>query len=248
MNGPVDGLDIATWVRRASTIDVWLALAEDSGNPVQLWSAHGLLLYANTPALDLIGKRIEEVRGRCVSDFLPAEVANERFSFIARAAAASRPLLIVEHIGGVAWRALMRRIPGGPGMSTLVLAQMFRGADTTRVRLDAQRYEVIQAVHNQPGPLADLSRREMEVLRLIGLGLTSEHMARRLGLSIKTIESFRARLAKKTGIGSRSGLALLALQQGLVEVPPPTLNLATETVSTAAKKRRRTEPIAAAPA
>ena len=246
MNSVADGVDVATWVRRSGAMEIWLALAEDSGNPVQLWSADGRLVYANEPALELIGRRLEEARGLRVADFLPPEVARERADYLARAAVAVRPLLIIEHIGGVTWRALLRRIPGGPGLPTLVLAQMFRGADVARVRPDPRRYEVIHATHNQPGPLGDLSRRELEVLRLIGLGQTSEQMADRLQLSIKTIESFRARLARKTGIGSRSGLALLALQQGLVEVPPPTLDLASRPGGVPGRRSRRTEPAGSA--
>jgi two-component system, NarL family, response regulator NreC len=64
---------------------------------------------------------------------------------------------------------------------------------------------------------AELSERELEVLRLIARGLTNREIAERLFLSVRTIESHRARLQRKLELTRRSELVEYALERGLVE-------------------------------
>jgi two-component system, NarL family, response regulator NreC len=59
-----------------------------------------------------------------------------------------------------------------------------------------------------------LSDREMSVLRLIAWGYTSKETAARLRLSVKTVETYRARFQRKLGIDSRPALVRYALLQG----------------------------------
>jgi DNA-binding NarL/FixJ family response regulator len=56
-----------------------------------------------------------------------------------------------------------------------------------------------------------LSERELEVFRLIGLGLRKSELADRLKLSVNTIETHRAHLKKKLNVGSCAQLAKLAI-------------------------------------
>ena len=67
------------------------------------------------------------------------------------------------------------------------------------------------------GPPDGLTERELEILRLIGLGHTNTEIAERLYLSIRTVESHRAHIQQKTGRTSRSELVRYALDHGLVE-------------------------------
>ena len=62
-----------------------------------------------------------------------------------------------------------------------------------------------------------LSPREREVLRFVAAGYTNREAADKLGLSVKTVEGYRARLAKKVGARSRVDLVRFALEQGLVD-------------------------------
>ena len=64
---------------------------------------------------------------------------------------------------------------------------------------------------------ADLTEREVDVLRLIARGLTNREMAERLYLSVRTVESHRARIQRKLGRSRRSDLVEYALERGLVE-------------------------------
>jgi two-component system, NarL family, response regulator NreC len=62
----------------------------------------------------------------------------------------------------------------------------------------------------------ELSEREREVLGLIALGHTNAEMAKRLYLSLRTIETHRANIHRKLGTDSRAELVRHALERGLV--------------------------------
>jgi len=65
-------------------------------------------------------------------------------------------------------------------------------------------------------PLGRLSTREREVLQLLAEGNTGAEIARRLSLSQKTVETYRARLVEKLGIRDLPGLVRFAIQRGIV--------------------------------
>jgi len=65
----------------------------------------------------------------------------------------------------------------------------------------------------QPKPL---SRRELEVLRLLAQGHTNQEAADRLAVSIKTIETHRKRLSDKLGLKSRAELFRFAVEARLL--------------------------------
>jgi two-component system response regulator NreC len=60
-----------------------------------------------------------------------------------------------------------------------------------------------------------LSEREKEVLRLVALGDTNREIAQRLFLSVRTVETYRARLMEKLNLKSRGELVRYALRKGL---------------------------------
>lgn len=65
-------------------------------------------------------------------------------------------------------------------------------------------------------PFAGLSERELEVLREVAHGHTNQQIADRVGLSVKTVESYRARMMHKLGLKNRSELVRLAIEAGLI--------------------------------
>jgi DNA-binding NarL/FixJ family response regulator len=68
---------------------------------------------------------------------------------------------------------------------------------------------------------ADLSDREKEVLTLLAWGHSNKEIAARLGLSVKTVETYRVRIADKLGLRSRTQMVEYALRQGwLTETRP----------------------------
>ncbi len=64
---------------------------------------------------------------------------------------------------------------------------------------------------------ANLSRRELDVLRLLGLGYSNKEIARELFITVRTVESHRAHLMQKTGARSRAEVVRVAMDLGLLE-------------------------------
>src|SRR6266851_6948963 len=69
-------------------------------------------------------------------------------------------------------------------------------------------------------PVKLLSAREQEVLKLLAQGYTNKEAGTQLCLSVKTIETYRARLADKLGLRSRADLTRYALETGLLNPVP----------------------------
>jgi DNA-binding NarL/FixJ family response regulator len=64
-------------------------------------------------------------------------------------------------------------------------------------------------------PLERLSAREMEVLKLVVEGNTSHEVARLLGLSPKSIDTYRSRLMTKLDVDHLTALIKFAIRRGL---------------------------------
>lgn len=68
----------------------------------------------------------------------------------------------------------------------------------------------------EPENLALLSERERQVLQLAAQGLTNREVAEQVRLSVKTVESYRARMMSKLGLTSRSELVAYAVRHGML--------------------------------
>ncbi len=64
--------------------------------------------------------------------------------------------------------------------------------------------------------LEGLTEREREVLELTALGFTRAEMGQRLHISVKTIETYRARLVEKLGCRTRAELVNYAMAAGVL--------------------------------
>lgn len=79
---------------------------------------------------------------------------------------------------------------------------------------DAQRRQVCRRV-------STLTPREREILALVIEGLPSQNIARRLDMSVKTVDVHRARIKSKTASESIATLVRDILQHGVEIDPPP---------------------------
>ncbi|MEO6060832.1 MAG: response regulator transcription factor [Thermoflexales bacterium] len=66
-------------------------------------------------------------------------------------------------------------------------------------------------------PWASLSEREYEVLKRVARGHTNAEIAEQLSLSVKTVETYRARGMEKLDLRTRAQLLQAALAKGLLE-------------------------------
>lgn len=65
-------------------------------------------------------------------------------------------------------------------------------------------------------PWESLSSREAEVIRAVAQGYTNQEIADHLSLSVKTVETHRARAMEKLGLTSRAQLVRYMLDKGLL--------------------------------
>ncbi len=64
---------------------------------------------------------------------------------------------------------------------------------------------------------SDLSERETNVVRLTAQGYSNKEIATQLGISVKTVDTYKARAMEKLGLRSRAGLVRYALQRGWLD-------------------------------
>jgi DNA-binding NarL/FixJ family response regulator len=76
----------------------------------------------------------------------------------------------------------------------------------------------IDAALKQRDALRKLSQRQRQVLQLIAAGNSTREVARRLGLSVKTVETHRAQVMKRLDIHELAGLVRYAVRVGIVSV------------------------------
>ena len=65
--------------------------------------------------------------------------------------------------------------------------------------------------------LDSLSMRELQVLRRLAMGHTNREIANAYHISIKTVDTYRARLLKKLGLRNNAELSRFAIQNRLIE-------------------------------
>lgn len=63
-------------------------------------------------------------------------------------------------------------------------------------------------------PIGLLSERELHVIKQVARGYTNQEIAEKLSLSVKTVETYRARAMEKLDLSSRAALVRYALEQG----------------------------------
>lgn len=101
--------------------------------------------------------------------------------------------------------AAIRSVAGGHSYARIELSRSMESRGPTDTKT--------VAAANQ---LDSLSEREREVFELVVQGHTNQAIADRLFLSVKTVESYRARLMSKLGLQNRAELTQFALQLGLL--------------------------------
>lgn len=122
-----------------------------------------------------------------------------------------------------AFRVVQSRLPGS---AFLLVSTTFEqtasdclkagAADFIR-KLDLSRLgPAIEGAISLRIPLRKLSSRQRQVLQLLAAGLSTREIARRLRLSVKTVETHRAQVMHRTGIHDLAGLVRYAVRVGIV--------------------------------
>jgi DNA-binding NarL/FixJ family response regulator len=71
--------------------------------------------------------------------------------------------------------------------------------------------ETVEHSHARPTP------REVEIIRLLGEGKANKEISAQLGITVRTVETHRAKIMSKLGFRSLADLIHFAIRQGIVE-------------------------------
>jgi PAS domain S-box-containing protein len=192
------------------------SVVEDHLEFIIRWNGDGVLTFANKAYCDYCTSTCDKLVG---TSFLPFVVEEDREALKKRLASVSadNPVIVHQHRfvlpdGQVAWHHWSHRALFNAKNDVIEFQSV--GCDVTERRVKDQHIRE-QAV--AVGQLRALSDRERDVMNLVVEGDANKVIARKLGLSVKTIEKHRSSLMKKLAIRSVPELVRLAL---LVEQPP----------------------------
>ena len=209
----------------------FLALESDQGFPFELmfstlvnavsrtavtiWDQEGTILLANPWVVQGYQKEHQnEVMGKNVKDFMPHNWAQERIEIANLAIERNEPITLLEIQSG--HRLNARYIPigfesgnrGNP-CTMITIERITRPAYNHLISEDHKEH-TIHAQHIGLGHLSILSVRELEILALMGEGLRTKDIAKRMHRSVSTIENHRESIGHKLDIHDRSQLVALA--------------------------------------
>ena len=94
-------------------------------------------------------------------------------------------------------------------IESALAGEVFLSPDLRRDMQAAFAGQVVQAPHEQ------LSKREFDVFRLVAQANTAKEISRQLGISEKTIATYRARIAEKTGLKTAAEIIRYSVKAGL---------------------------------
>ena len=101
------------------------------------------------------------------------------------------------------------------------VAAAVRAAHRGELQLDpviARRLMSSLRVERGGDPIAELTSRELEVLRLVATGEPNKQIAAELAISERTVRTHVSRILRKLRLSSRTQAALWAVREGLVEM------------------------------
>ncbi|HLP84619.1 MAG TPA: LuxR C-terminal-related transcriptional regulator [Phycisphaerales bacterium] len=198
---------------------VWSVLTTEPGTGVGLLTAEGELLYVNEQAVKIFhgpDAKPAEYTGRKWEDHMPEDWTKERLALLQRIRVSGKPVLLRN-----IWRGQqhftyiypIQREGDGPDLFLTITRRA--ESDEQAEELAKGDYEWIDAEVANLGPLDALSARELEVLALLGQGLSVKEIAKLLYRSEHTIVSHRKAIGAKLGVDDRVKLALIARRAGL---------------------------------
>ena len=97
------------------------------------------------------------------------------------------------------------------------LAKAVRSTARGETPVDPRAASVLISRRDQPRGATDLTERECDVLALVAEGLPNKLIARRLGISEKTVKTHLTRVFQRLGVTDRTQAALWAHRVGLVQ-------------------------------
>jgi DNA-binding NarL/FixJ family response regulator len=104
---------------------------------------------------------------------------------------------------------------------TVAAGEAFLSPAVTRQLLDQVARRLPAAVDRGPAQLAELTERELAVLRMLGAGLSNSEIATALFLSEATVKTHVSKVLQKLTLRDRVQAAIFAYESGLIEPGTP---------------------------
>ncbi|HSR49030.1 MAG TPA: response regulator transcription factor [Anaerolineales bacterium] len=139
---------------------------------------------------------------------------HEDQSFMQRALRAGAAGYLVKRAAEEDLLAALRAVARG---EAFLLPSMTKGLIEDYVRRTSRRRASDRTTEDSRDQYDGLTPREVEVLRCVAQGYSNAQMAEKLVISVKTVESHRARIVEKLGMRSRVELVRYAMAKGLLE-------------------------------
>lgn len=152
----------------------------------------------------------------CLLHLCPDSLKDELAALLQRHAQQRTPFIASTLINGMRTILLFR--PLAEEKHERVVFECLPDSEWHRLESEIQGTTIYRLKYRDPGPLADLTLRELEVLKLIGDGMTTREIAQTLHRSKRTIQGHRISLGKKLKCRTKTELAKLAFDAGLQHV------------------------------
>jgi DNA-binding CsgD family transcriptional regulator len=197
---------------------LWKAMTTEPGTGVTVVRIDGRILFANDEvARFLVGPAAHGSTqiGRNLGELFPPEWVEERLGFLEKVATTGRPIVVRAIWNGAQGLSWWSRVKGRGAEADRVLIVTRRAGGEEAVRQVGPEVELVHSSTVQLGELDVLTSRELEVLALVGQGLSIKEIAACLSRSVKTISRHRDAIGKKLVQSDRVKLAEMAWRAGL---------------------------------
>lgn len=165
--------------------------------------------------------RMDQLAGRSIEELLPEDLLGERLELFDRIVRKPElPVLVIDMWQSREVWACCEAECDDEGRCGL-LAIGYRPCVEQPIPDDIELCRLRRVT--DAGSLADLSLGEIEILRLLSLGLSREEMSHRVHRTLKAVERRRTMLGRKLGATSTHDLTLIGLRAGLHRLSEPEL-------------------------
>lgn len=195
-------------------------LTTDPQTGVSVVNLSGEVLYTNDQAVGIfLGEDADpmEVRQQSLWGLLPEAWLRECVGFGSQVAQSGEPAMLRTVWKGRQVLSWVSPLDAGapPAEARLLIASRFSTESPAGEENGEPRFTVYESKHISLGDLGVLSPRELEVLALVGQGLSIKEIAAMLHRSEKTIQNHRDSIGSKLGLANRVHVAAVARRAGL---------------------------------
>lgn len=186
------------------------------GVGVSIMDSKGGLLFVNETSQLLFFDRVGvDYNGKTVWDFHPRGFCEERIEMIGRVLAEKRPLSIRHIYFGRRVESTVWPIGDNKPPYDRVIVMSHNQASGPLAAKQPDKFETIDTNFIDLGPLDVLSQRELEVLVLLGHGLSVPEAAATLHRSPNTVQRHKESISRKLALHGQASLVRLVSSIGL---------------------------------